>query len=889
MSILHQGFEAFRKGSFGNAGDNLFVDAKGAIRRITDNDLNGNGLFDIALPNSHGYIERGPTFLFDRNGGTYEKRQLPHDSCWKTKALDMDGDGYVDLVVANGENGVSSQLPSYLYWGGEGGLTGERMEFPTTGAYDVAACDLTGNGLSDLIFTTAWYDHHNPGVPMEQKVFIQTAPRVFEERTADYGLLGVAATSLLCEDLNGDGYPELVVANYRDNFNYDCDSFVYFGSESGFSREPLRLPTHYCMQVLAADLNGDGYPELIFTGGSQLRIFWNRGGRFSPEDVKILETPGMATMFCTGVLPTDVADIDGDGVLELVTGTDHGIEIRKADRLDHVEELVECYAVSGIRAVDISGDGRCDLIASHYTGPKNYDVDSHVFWSGYGKYGLEHATAFETHGPMGCDAADLDGDGEKEIIFCNTMSGPTQWDPEFPVFVYFAAEDGTYPPENRVDYPTNITCHSYIPADVDNDGYVELIVTTVDGLRIFQGTEHGPDPENYYDLHHGVNNVGGILIGDFNRDGYLDLIMSPWVIEGNEASLRNSVYVYYGGPEGYSDRNRTVLPAQLGSGQSITLADINGDGYLDFVFGDYYGDVGVYYGTAQGFDAGSYRKIPLKDKNGALVLGLAAADIDHDGKAELCVTTAGHYTLQRSFLYLLRDGESGYPLEKQVVFETGGTTGFPAFGDLYGTGNLDLILPFYSTSETRELPMRIFRNDGHGNYDWENPQKIDCLASIAALPVDLNQNGYPDLFVCCHRNDLGHTVDSLLIPNSGRGLDLEHAQKLLGYGPHSFNSKNQGNALDRSESEFYTSSAFPVSGPRAISWVGETPHRTSLSFRVRFGATEAALSGAPWSAPITESGAPLSAPAGDGWMQYQVEFKSPALVDSAKLYRVEIQ
>ena len=57
---------------------------------------------------------------------------------------DVDGDGYLDLVVVNGENGVTSELSSYIYWGGPKGLTGERTEFSTVGAYDVEVVDIDG-------------------------------------------------------------------------------------------------------------------------------------------------------------------------------------------------------------------------------------------------------------------------------------------------------------------------------------------------------------------------------------------------------------------------------------------------------------------------------------------------------------------------------------------------------------------------------------------------------------------------------------------------------------------------------------------------------------------------------------------------------------------------
>ena len=96
MHVTHEGFETFRRGTFGNAGANLFVDAKGVIRRIADQDLNGNGCYDIIMPNSHGYNERGPTTIFTKKDGSYKGRDLPHDSCWKAVVADVDNDGYED-------------------------------------------------------------------------------------------------------------------------------------------------------------------------------------------------------------------------------------------------------------------------------------------------------------------------------------------------------------------------------------------------------------------------------------------------------------------------------------------------------------------------------------------------------------------------------------------------------------------------------------------------------------------------------------------------------------------------------------------------------------------------------------------------------------------------
>jgi hypothetical protein len=892
MRLQHQGREQFLRGSFGGGGDNLFVDANGGMRRIMDNDLNGDGHFDIVFPNSHGYIERGPTYIYTQKADGWEQIELPHDSCWMPKVADVDGDGYLDLIIANGENGITSELPSYIYWGGPSGLTGERTVFHTIGAYDAAVWDFTGNGLMDVLFTTAWLDHHNAGSSFHQKVFAQTAPRQFNEVTEQYKLAGMATTSLLCEDLNGDGYPEIVLANYREGYDYDTDSFCYLGSAAGFDSEnPIRLPTHYALKVLAADLNGDGFKELVFSGGDRIIIYWNEGGVFQAGRRTVLEIKGIDSQFSAGALPMDVADVDGDGVPELIIGTREGVEIRKTERLDHAWKKLPCYGCMGVKAVDIRNTGRVDIVTSHYCSETSYDTQSLVFWNSGKGFGLDNTTALETHGPMGCTAADFDNDGIMEIVFCNTMRGPSQYHPEFPVFAYFGTADHKYKRENRRDYPVTYGSNAYAAADVDNDGYVELILTTEGSLRIFKGTPDGPDPSDYYDLMHSPDSlrlVGGVLVGDFNRNGWLDLIMAPYVYGNSEEELANSLFLYYGGPEGYSDERRNSLPAYTRMSKALEATDINNNGYVDFLFGSEEGYIGVYYGGPDGFSRDRVGRIELKEYFGASIQGITAADIDKDGWPELIVNTAGHYTRRPSHLYILRDAKNGFPREKQTMFETGGTVGFPDLADMNGNGNLDLLVPFYSTHETRELPARIFSGDGRGDFDWDNPLLIDCLASIAFCPVDLSGNGYPDLFICCHRNDLGHRVDSKLIKNGPEGLDIERAQGILGYGPHCFTNRNQGNSLDRSDKEYYTSPVFACKDPKQLAWEAETPLKTALFFRVRFGASEVAVQNAGWSEWIAKNGSSLAPPAGTKFMQYQAAFHAPGRVNSPRLTAVTI-
>ena len=134
--LVHGGFDAFRAGQFDDAGSNLYVNARGEMERIHRTDLNGDGWPDVVVPNTHGNLERGPTRIFRASGApgpeaAWTFTDLPHDSGWLSRVVDVDGDGWPDLVVVNGENGVTSELPSYVYWGGPSGLTGERTILPT--------------------------------------------------------------------------------------------------------------------------------------------------------------------------------------------------------------------------------------------------------------------------------------------------------------------------------------------------------------------------------------------------------------------------------------------------------------------------------------------------------------------------------------------------------------------------------------------------------------------------------------------------------------------------------------------------------------------------------------------------------------------------------------
>lgn len=897
---LQRGFDDFAQGRFENGGDNLYVNADGIIEMIHRTDVNNDGYVDIILPNAHGYIERAPTWIYTQaegEGKNWPRQELPNDSGWMSRVVDVDGDGYVDLVVVNGENGVTSELDSYIYWGGPGGLSGERTELPTAGAYDVAVADLSGNGLPDVVFPSAWVDHHNPGKPRLIQVYTQVEPRRFVDASEYYGLTGIATVSLACEDLNGDGRPDLVVANYRQGREYDTDSFLYWGTADGFdTRAPLRLPTHYATQVVIGDLNNDGRKEIVFAGGDRICIYWNVDGTFSPDDNTILEAEGNSTMFCVGAIHVAIADVNGDGRNELLVAMVDGVQIRAADDLGEVTQLLPLQYCGWVEAVDLDGDGRLDLVASKYQDGKTYETGSAIFWNGEDGLSPDRVTWLPTCGAVGGTAGDLDGDGRPEVIFNNTMRGWSQFNPDLPVYIYLGNEESEYSADRRLELPTGGGTNTYVLADLDLDGYPDLAFISPEGLRIFSGGPQGPSPDRYTVLPDRGHFFYNVLAADLNRDGWLDLLAVAYTYDDKPETMANSSVIFWGGPDGFHPERSKVLPT-CGGGNGH-LADVNHDGWLDFIHSDKRGYLAVYLGGPGGYCADRMLKIPLVEGTDTkAAVSVNSADLNGNGWLDLIAPVMGHYERRQSGVFLLYGGPDGFTPDRIEFHPTEASNIWVCVADVNRDGNLDLLVPAYSTQFTRKLPAHIFWGDGE-TFDFQNPFVIPCDASCAFSAVDITGNGYLDVLAVCHRDDLGHQVDSLLFWNGPDGLSLDNVTRLPGLGPHLASSRDFGNAYTREPVERYVSAPYELCGraPTRLSWGAEVLGKTQLKFQLRWAKTGEKLETARWQGPegeqsfYEESGQQIRGIGSTAqWLQYRASFVSPDGCASPRLREVRIE
>ena len=570
------------------------------------------------------------------------------------------------------------------------------------------------------------------------------------------------------------------------------------------------------------------------------------------------------------------------------------MQIRSGRDLQKVQSNLAVPHAHWVTACDLDADGKKDLIVSRYSDDTMYDTQSLVFWNGQQGFSTKHVARFPTGGAQGNTAGDLDGDGRPEVVFNNTMSGHLKG---INNYIYLGNEGGEYSVERRIVLPTDGS-NACTVADLDRDGYPEVVFAdevrteteTRAILRIYQGGPGGPTAERFVDLP--VNNIcQDVIVADFNRDGYLDLLFTCQVYDTTPETMAKSAGIYYGSKDGFAAGRWEPIGMY---GNSGAVADVNKDGYLDLLFPDKRQFVLTYLGGCEGYSYEHTRKVPCPGlKTGGHI---TTADLNRDGWLELIVTTMGHYTGLKDTLHVFYGSKQGYHAENSQKLLDGYSPLGSAAADFNRDGNLDVLVSAYSSPNARVLPAQLFWGNGK-TLDLDHPANLPAEGSGGVMPSDLNRDGWVDLFLACHRNDIGHKVDSLIYWNSPQGFTIDRVSRLPGLGPHGTTRANFINGYTGEPEHAYVSPPLDMHGRTAqrLHWKAEVPPPSKLKFQLRQAATKEQLEQAPWMGPdgentyFEQSGQPLSPTAtAERWCQYRAIFISPYGCRSPQLSEVRL-
>ena len=306
---------------------------------------------------------------------------------------DLNGDGHPDIVLVKGRHW---QLTTKVFFGDGKGRFAAGPELPSnaTKSYSGSLADMTKSGHLDIVLSN--------DAPDPKLVLVNDGGGRFKIG-GTYGDPKWPTRNAAVGDLNGDGYPDIAVAN-RGATSYIC----YNDGKLHFKCTPLR-DTPSAASILIADMDGDGLNDVIFAcrDSCQSRVFFNRSleGEGKPW--------GPAT---SSIRAMAVADLDHDGHPDIAAcpeqlgcfvylndgkgGFRAGIQFQKPQDMPY-----------SMISADLNGDGRPDLIVGYVQAPgviyyndgtgKNFDP--HPFGDGKGAiYGMA--------------AGDLNGDRRLDLV-----------------------------------------------------------------------------------------------------------------------------------------------------------------------------------------------------------------------------------------------------------------------------------------------------------------------------------------------------------------------------------------------------------------------------------------------------------------------------------------
>lgn len=298
---------------------------------------------------------------------------------------DVDSDGDLDLFWGDFfEAGVllirndGSCLAPYFQGEHEQFPRGERIV--TTGYNAPATGDVDGDGRLDLVLGViggAYQPNHSAIDNLY--LVLQRAPGQFTVETRRLiSMIDVGAESVpALADLDGDGDLDLLLSNKIDPGNDTTGSITRFENTGtakapAFAdRGPLELRGEFHWSPAVVDLDGDGLLDLV-TGTWRDRVQWwrNTGTRSAPrwtmaDSALVTLTRG------TNAIPT-LGDLDGDGDLDMLVGEASGqlnlfrnVGSRAVPRFELVSDEFQGMDVgrrSAPHLFDVDGDGRLELL-----------------------------------------------------------------------------------------------------------------------------------------------------------------------------------------------------------------------------------------------------------------------------------------------------------------------------------------------------------------------------------------------------------------------------------------------------------------------------------------------------------------------------------------------
>ncbi len=411
--LLGNGDGTFRAGQSYSAGTDLTSVAVG--------DFNRDGWLDLAACD---FYSDAVTILLGNGDGSFRAAQAYFGGAVAMAVGDFNGDGLLDLAV----DGVST-VTIFLSKGD--GTFQAASTFATGGGVGaLAVADFNGDGKLDIAtanFRTS-LDRFHPGIiESDVRIFLGNGDGTFQ--AAGSFPAGIGPISLAVGDFNGDGVPDLAVADRGYQTPGNTVS-ILLGNGDGTFRDPqIYTVGTYPRSVVVGDINGDGHLDVVVanSGSNTVTVLLGNGDG----------SLGAALSYAVGSSPQSVAvgDFNGDGFLDLAVAnqgtardysdSDLSILLGNGDgTFQSPERYLIGFAPSSVAVGDFDKDGHLDVVVDNSSSTTNLDGKVTVLLgNGDGTFRVVDRSYAVGSGPATLAVVDFNSDGLLDLAVASANSG----------------------------------------------------------------------------------------------------------------------------------------------------------------------------------------------------------------------------------------------------------------------------------------------------------------------------------------------------------------------------------------------------------------------------------------------------------------------------------